>query len=120
VTRRRSVSVVLALLLAMQWATAAAHCLRFAPVSGLVELCTPDGVRQVPWPGQDVPAPGKHAAQAVCAACALPTGAAPPAPLALPVPVAYATMVAYVRPAPRAPPARTTPTPVQPRAPPAA
>lgn len=118
--RRRSVSVALALLLGLQWGVAAAHCLRFAPVMPLIELCSPDGMlRFVPLPGEAPPTPAAHAAMSVCAACALPIGAAPPAPLALAAPVTY-TAATLARPAPVIPPLRHAARPFQPRAPPAA
>jgi hypothetical protein len=44
--------LVLALLL--QWGTAFAHCLRFAPAEAgfAVDICTPDGIHRVVLPGE--------------------------------------------------------------------
>ena len=114
---RRALSVLLALLLGVQWAGATAHCLRFT--SPTMEICTPEGVQHIPWPGEDGTLPGHQAASSFCAACALPTAAPVPLSVSPPRDVVYVA-VAYAQPPGRAPPAPAFPPPHQPRAPPAA
>lgn len=116
-TRRRALPVLLALLLGFQWAGAAAHCLRLAPSA--MEICTPEGLRHIPWPGEEQVPPGHLAASSFCAACALPMAATVPPSVAIPAPVSYAS-IAWALPPGRAPPAPGHPPAHQPRAPPAA
>lgn len=116
-TGRRALSVLLALLLGVQWAGAATHCLRFATPT--MEICSTEGIRHIPWPGEDQAPPGHQAASSFCAACALPGAATVPPSVAVPRAVAYA-VVAYAQPPARAPPVAARPSLHQPRAPPAA
>ncbi|WP_426956660.1 DUF2946 family protein [Muricoccus radiodurans] len=65
---RPVLSFLVALLLAMQSAMAAAHCLSMAASPGGAVICTPEGLRHAPLPGE--PAGAEHAGDA-CFACPL-------------------------------------------------
>ncbi len=119
---RRVVPFVLALLLALQWGTALAHCLRHAaPMHGTpafsIEVCTNEGLVAMPWPGD--PAPASAPAPMACPACAALAAIDPPAPPALAQPVVFTALVFAVA-GPRAPPATLADHPGRPRAPPSA
>jgi hypothetical protein len=124
---KRAVPFVLALLLALQWGTALAHCLRHAaPTHGTpafsIEVCTSEGLVALPWPGgpwPGDPAPATQAAPMACPACAALAAIDPPAPPALAQPVVFTALVFAVV-GPRAPPAPLADHPGRPRAPPAA
>lgn len=113
--------LVLALLL--QWGTAFAHCLRFAPAeSGFaVDICTPDGIHRVVLPGEyqgENQGDGRDAKHGMpCPACLGPASLAmTPPDVALAAPVVLAQ--AADPPPPRTPPPSTPPRSCQPRAPP--
>jgi len=120
---RRVVPFVLALLLALQWGGAFAHCLRHAaPTHGTIEVCTSEGLVALPWPGgpwPGDPAPATQAAPMACPACAALPAIDPPAAPALAQPVVFTALVFAVA-GPRAPPATRADHPGRPRAPPAA
>jgi hypothetical protein len=116
---RRAVPFVLALLLALQWGTALAHCLRHAAPQphATITVCTSEGLVAMPWPGD--PAPATQPAPMACPACAALAAIDPPAPPALAQPVVFTALVFAVV-GPRAPPAPLADHPGRPRAPPAA
>ncbi|WP_207792001.1 DUF2946 family protein [Siccirubricoccus phaeus] len=107
----------LALLLALQWGMAFAHCLNALGGHGTaVEICTVDGIRTLHLGADGQPeAPAQHDSCPVCPG----VPALEPAPPILPV-----LPIAYVRaPPPRLaglPPAPARAPPQQPRAPPLA
>ncbi|HYZ34146.1 MAG TPA: DUF2946 family protein [Crenalkalicoccus sp.] len=113
--RAPGLTLLLSLLLALQWGGAAAHCLAMLGQGQGVEVCTGHGIEtvQLDASGQALPAaPADHG----CACCAVGV-APPPAPPALAaLPVAYVLEVPTL-PAgrPNAPPRAP---PQQPRAPP--
>lgn len=121
VRRAPWLSVVLALLLSLQWGAAFAHCL--APLAATaagqaVEICTAEGM-QTMLLGEDgqpqSPTPHAHDSCPLCPGAAAPAAEAPALPAA---PVRYAALV----PPPVAglPPAPARAPPQQPRAPPLA
>lgn len=119
---RRVVPFVLALLLALQWGSAFAHCLRHAaPAHGTpafsIEVCTSEGLVAMPWPGD--PAPATQPAPMACPACAALAAIDPPAAPALAAPVVFTAPVFAVA-GPPAPPATIADHPGRPRAPPSA
>ena len=110
-------TVMLALLLAMQWGVAFAHCLHALGAGQGVVICTADGVRTIHLDARGHPvAPGEvaHDSCPLCPGGVAPVAAGPQLP-AVPVAMAdrAASPVAGLPPAARAPPQ-------QPRAPPAA
>ncbi|MBL6453803.1 hypothetical protein JMJ55_00625 [Belnapia sp. T6] len=119
-TRRRPLlTVVLALLLVLQWGGAFAHCLAALAGSEGVVICSAEGgIRTLHLDAEGQPAAPAAAAHDSCPVC--PGGAAP----APPVPALPALRIAYAPPpAPPIagmPPAPACAPPQQPRAPPAA
>ena len=111
-------TVMLALLLAMQWGVAFAHCLHALGVGQGVVICTADGVRTIHLDAEGQPvAPGEvaHDSCPLCPGGVAPVAAGPQLPA---VAVAYARIL----PPPVAglPPAPARAPPQQPRAPPTA
>lgn len=119
---RRVVPFVLALLLALQWGSAFAHCLRHAaPAHGTpafsIEVCTSEGLVAMPWPGD--PAPASAPAPMACPACAALAAIDPPEAPVLATQVVF-TPVAFAVAGPRVLPTATADHPGRPRAPPSA
>jgi hypothetical protein len=111
-------TVMLALLLAVQWGAAFAHCLVALGAGGGVEICTADGVRTIHLDAEGQPAAPGEAAHDSCPLCpggVAPVAAGPKLPF---VPVAYARFLPP--PAAGMPPAPARAPPQQPRAPPTA
>jgi len=97
---------LLTAVLLWQSATAAAHCLRAAAASAVIEICGADGMRSMPLAPDRAP----HAGGA-CAVCHLLPALALAAPEAVPVPVLWPALTPEVpvvaspwRPGARAPP----------------
>lgn len=82
-TGRRILSALLALLLGVQWATAAAHCLRFVPALPDT-ICSAGGLGHATGSGEDQAPASRHQAMSFCAACALPAAATVPPSVAVP------------------------------------
>ncbi len=110
-------TVVLALLLVLQWGSAFAYCLAALGATGGIEICTAEGIRVVHVDADGQPAGPAQAMHDSCPVC--PGGVAP----ASPGPQLPALRIVYApAPAPgRAgmPPAPARAPPQQPRAPPA-
>ncbi len=97
---------LLAALLLWQSATAAAHCLRAAAASAVIEICGADGMRSMPLAPDRAP----HAGSA-CAVCHLLPALALAAPYAVPVLWPAPTPEVSVVASPRRPGARAPPYP---------
>ena len=118
VRRSPLLTVVLTLLLVMQWGGAFAHCIGALGATQAVEICTAEGIRTLHLDAGGQPAAPDTAAHDSCPLCPGATAALPEGPLLPAARFAYAVaippLVAGMPPAPaRAPPQ-------QPRAPPTA
>lgn len=80
---RKLLSALLALLLGVQWATAAAHCLRFAPVFPET-ICAAARIDHAAGDDEGQAPADRHQAMSFCAACALPAAATVPPSVAVP------------------------------------
>ncbi len=111
---------LLALLLCLQWATGAAHCLRALGQGAAlaVEICSAEGLHTILLDGKGEPVQPGAAAHDACPACPAVTALRPPAPALPATAVAYAS---FLPPQPAGlPPAPARAPPQQPRAPPIA
>lgn len=111
-------TVVLALLLILQWGGAFAHCLAALGAGDGIEICTADGIRVLHLDAGGQPLSPDMAAHDSCPLC--PGGAAPvpPAPSLPALRVAYAPLSVPLKAG--MPPAPARAPPQQPRAPPLA
>lgn len=119
--RRPVLTHLLALLLCLQWATGAAHCLRALGHEAAqgVEICSAGGLHTILLDGKGDPVqPGVAPHDDACPACPAIAALEPPAPALPAVAVAYAP---FLPPQPAGlPPAPARAPPQQPRAPPLA
>lgn len=111
-------TVLLALLLMVQWGGAFAHCLAALGTSQAVEICTADGIRTLHLDAEGQPLDGAPPLHDSCPLC--PGNAALPAPPPSLPGIRFAYAVAEVPPVAGLPPAPARAPPQQPRAPPAA
>lgn len=111
-------TVVLALLLAVQWGAAFAHCIGALGATQAVEICTADGIRTLHLDAEGQPAAPGDAAHDSCPLCPGATAALPTGPL-LPAAI-FAYALAAPPPVAGLPPAPARAPPQQPRAPPTA
>ena len=118
VRRSPLLTVMIALLLALQWGSAFAHCLATLGTAAGIEICTAEGLRVIHLDAEGQPADAADAAHDSCPLCPGSAAAAPPAPAMPGMPFAY--RVATVPPVAGMPPAPARAPPQQPRAPPAA
>ena len=116
--RRRSpfLTVVITLLLLVQWGSAFAHCVAKLGTAPGIEICTPDGVRIIHLDAEGQPAEPAQAMHDSCPLCPAGALAAAPSPV-LPA-VRFAYSVAVMPPIAGMPTAPARAPPVQPRAPP--
>lgn len=118
VRRSPLLTVVLALLLVMQWGGAFAHCIGALAGAQSVEICTTDGIRTLHLDAEGQPAAPDAAAHDSCPLCPGATAALPDGPRLSAARFAYAVAIPMrVAGMPMAP-ARAPPQ--QPRAPPIA
>jgi hypothetical protein len=118
VRRSPLLTVVLALLLVMQWGGAFAHCIEALAGTQSVEICTTDGIRTLHLDAEGQPAAPDAAAHDSCPLCPGATAALPEGPL---LPAArFAYVVAIPRLVAGMPMAPARAPPQQPRAPPIA
>ena len=123
VRRSPLLTVVLTLLLVMQWGGAFAHCIGALGIGALgatqaVEICTTEGIRTLHLDAEGQPAAPDAAAHDSCPLCPGATAALPDGPQ---LPAArFAYVVAIPRRAAGMPPAPARAPPKQPRAPPTA
>lgn len=117
---RPVLTYLLALLLCLQWATEAAHCLRALGQGAAqgVEICTAGGIHTILLDDRGEPVQPGAAAHDACPVCPAAAALEPPAPALPSVAVTYAL---FLPPQPAGlPPAPARAPPQQPRAPPVA
>lgn len=118
VRRSPLLTVVLALLLVMQWGGAFAHCIGALGAGQAVEICTTDGIRTLHLDAEGQPTAPGAASHDSCPLCPGATAALPDGPELPAARFAYA--VAVPRLVAGMPPAPARAPPQQPRAPPTA